>query len=45
MIEDQINQLFEGGKVIDDVDQIKNVLREMQEYYITYAKFRMDLYF
>lgn len=45
MVEPQINQLHKDGSVIDDVEVIKSVVDEMQSYYITYAKFRMELYF
>ena len=45
MIEPQVNSLFEADKVTDDIEKIKATLDEMQSYYITYAKFRLELYF
>jgi len=40
-----IEKLFEGGEITNDTDLILQTVTEMNEFLITYSKFRLDLYF
>ena len=40
-----IEKLFEGGEITNDTDLILSTVTEINEFLITYSKFRLDLYF